>query len=92
MDYKNYADIIGASAKGGQDALSAGLTAAGTKANARDIKRQSFADFINGILRNKFALNRVNTEYQDEMTDTRSNAIQQMARGFAEALNMGGRR
>jgi hypothetical protein len=66
----DWAEILKGGAQGASSALQGAAQYANTKEEAREAKRRTLA----------------NQDYQDEMNDFQSQALQQVARGFVDAL------
>jgi hypothetical protein len=53
---------------------------------AKEAKRRTLANLMNQAMRQNAGLFRTGQEYGDEMNDFQSQALQQIARGFVNAL------
>lgn len=83
---KDWAQIISAAGEG----ASSGLQSAGINANsrreAREAKRRTMANLLSNALKRKQGLFRAGQEHSDDMNDIQSQAMQQTAKGFVNAL------
>lgn len=84
-------DIIQGAAQGAGSGMTAAAANSGSVAESREAKRRTLANIFNKAMKRRMALGKVKQEYGDEMNDYQSQAMQQVARGFAEALQGSGR-
>lgn len=78
--------IIQGASQGAGSALQSVAANANSKKEAKEAKRRTLANLLNTALRRDRALFRMGQEHSDEMNDYQSQAMQQVARGFVEAL------
>ena len=65
---------------------------ANTKEEAKEAKRRTLSNLLNQSMKRNRGLFRTGQEHQDEMNDFQSQALQQVARGFVDALSGSTRR
>lgn len=82
----NYGDIIKSGAQGASSAISGANKAAATKRQAKEVKRQTFANLLNRALRRQFGLSKARNEYSDDMNDYQMRALQELASGFTDSF------
>lgn len=58
-----------------------------SKQEAKEAKRRTLANLMNSAMKRNQGLFKVGQEYGDEMNDFQSQAMQQVARGFVDALH-----
>lgn len=83
---KDWAQIIAASGQGAASGLQGMSANASSKQEAKEAKRRTLANLVNSSLkrnRNRFKMGQ---EHMDDMNDFQSQAMQQVARGFVDAL------
>lgn len=82
------ATLISGISQGASSAFSrpSAMPLSNNKKEAKESKRRIKANLLNQSIENSTALNRANRQYQDEMRDFQSQAMQQVARGFVDAL------
>jgi hypothetical protein len=83
---QDWATIISAAGQGAGTAMQGNAANISSKEEAKEAKRRTFANLLNQALKRKQGLFRVGQEHSDEMNDFQSQAIQQVARGFVNAL------
>ena len=59
---------------------------ANSKREAKEAKRRTLANLLNSSLKRNQNLFRMGQEHSDDMNDFQSQAVQQVARGFVDAL------
>jgi len=84
---ENWADIISGGAKGAGSAMEGATALAQSKKEAKEAKRRTLANLLNQSMNRNQKMFRVGQEYGDEMNDFQSHAMQEVARGFVEALH-----
>ena len=82
----DWAQIISGAGQGVGSAMQGATANATSKKEAKEAKRRTLANLLNQALKRNQGLFRVGQEHSDEMKDYQSQAMQQMARGFVEAM------
>jgi hypothetical protein len=82
----DWAQIISAAGQGAGAGAQSAAQHATSKKEAREAKRRTLANLLNQALARNQNLFRVGQEYSGEMADTQSQNLQNMARGFVNAL------
>jgi len=82
----DWAQIISGAGQGVGSAMQGATANANNKMEAKEAKRRTLANLLNQALKRNQGLFRVGQEHTDEMKDFQSQAMQQMARGFVEAM------
>lgn len=83
----DWAQILSAGAQGAGTAMQGASAYATNKREAKEAKRRTLGNLLNNALRRNQGLYRSGQEHSDDMNDFQSQALQQVARGFVEALN-----
>jgi hypothetical protein len=83
---KDWASIISGAGEGAGAAMQSAASYANSKQEAKEAKRRTLANLLNSALKRNQALFRAGHEHSDEMNDYQSQALQQVARGFVNAL------
>jgi hypothetical protein len=83
----DWASILASAGQGAGSALQSATANASSRAEAKEAKRRTLANLLNGSLKRSQGLFRAGQEHSDELSDYQSQAMQQMARGFVEAMN-----
>ena len=83
---QNWANIISAGGQGASSGLQGMSANANSKREAKEAKRRTLANLLNSSLKRNQNLFRMVQEHSDDMNDFQSQAIQQVARGFVDAL------
>lgn len=83
---QDFATLIQGAGQGAGSAMGGIAQNASSKAEAKEAKRRTLANLLNQALKRNQNLFRVGQEHADEMNDFQSQAMQQVARGFVEAL------
>lgn len=83
---KDWAEIISGAGQGAGQAMQGATAYATSKKEAKEAKRRTLANLLNSALKRNQNLFMAGNEYQDEMKDFQSQALQQVARGFVDAL------
>jgi hypothetical protein len=81
-----WANIISGAGQGAGSAFQGSSQLANSKEESKETKRRTLANLMNQAMKRNRGLFRVGQDYQDEMSDFQTNALQQVARGFVEAL------
>lgn len=76
---QNWSTVVSGAAEG----TSAGIK---SKRDANEARRRTLSNLMNQAMRQNAGLFKVGQEYGDEMNDFQSQALQQIARGFVNAL------
>ena len=82
----DWAQIISSTGQGVGSAMQGATQNANNKLEAKEAKRRTLANLLNQALKRNQGLFRVGQEHSDEMKDFQTQAMQQMARGFVEAM------
>lgn len=82
----DWAQIITGAGQGAGSAMQGAASYANSKAEAKEAKRRTLANLMNQALKRNQGLHRVGQEHGDDMSDFRSQAMQQVARGFVDAM------
>lgn len=83
---QDWSQIISGAGQGASSAMQGMAGAASSKQEAKESKRRTLANLLNQALKRNQSLFRLGQEHSDEMNDFQSQAMQQVARGFVEAL------
>ena len=82
----DWANIISGAGQGATQAMQGATAYATSKKEAKEAKRRTLANLLNNSLKRNQGLFRAGQEHADDMNDFQSQAMQQVARGFVEAL------
>lgn len=82
----DWSTIISGAGEGAGRAMQGAAQYANTKEEAKEAKRRTLANLLNQAMKRNRALFKTGQEYSDEMNDTQTQALQQVARGFVQAL------
>lgn len=82
----DWSQIISGAGQGAGSAMQGATEYANNKLEAKEAKRRTLANLLNQALKRNQGLFRVGQEHSDEMKDYQSQAMQQMAKGFVEAM------
>lgn len=82
----DWGEIIKGAGSGAGSAMQGAAQYANSKEEAKEAKRRTIANMMNQAMKRNRGLFRTGQEYGDEMNDFQSQALQQVARGFVEAL------
>lgn len=82
----DWATVISGAGQGVGSALQGATANATSRAEAKEAKRRTLANLLNKALKRNQGLYRVGQEHADEMNDFQTQAMQQVARGFVEAM------
>ena len=83
---QDWSTVLSGISKGAESGMQGATAYAQTKKEAREAKRRTLANLMNQAMRRNAGLFRGGQEYGDEMNDFQSQALQQIARGFVNAL------
>ena len=84
---QDWASIISGAGQGASSAMQGMAGNASSKQEAKEAKRRTLSNLLNQALKRNQGLFRVGQEHADDLNDYQSQAMQQVARGFVEALN-----
>lgn len=84
---QDWSSIISGAGHGANSAMQGLAAASASKLESHEAKRRTLANLLKNALKRNQALGRVGQEYGDEMNDYQSQALQQVARGFVDALH-----
>lgn len=82
----NWATLIASVGQGIEKGMAGGDKIIASKKEAKEAKRRTLADMLNRAMKRDLAMYRTGQEYQDETRDYQSQAMQQVAKGFVDAL------
>lgn len=82
----DWSTIISGAGQGAGSAIQGAAAYANSKAEAKEAKRRTLANLLNQALKRNQGLHRVGQEHADEMNDFQTQAMQQVARGFVDAM------
>lgn len=83
---KDWSQIISGAGQGAGSAMQGATQNATSKMEAKEAKRRTLANLFNQAQKRKNAMFRMGQEHSDEMSDFQSQAMQQVAKGFVDAL------
>lgn len=83
---EGWSNIISGAGQGAGAAMQGASAYATNKREAKEAKRRTLANLLNSALKRNQGLFRTGQEHADDMNDYQSQALQQVARGFVEAL------
>ena len=83
---QNWTSVLSGVSKGAESGLQGQRAYVQNKNDAREAKRRTLANLMNQAMRRNANLFTAGQEYGDEMNDFQSQALQQIARGFVNAL------
>lgn len=83
---EDWTAIIGSAGEGTKSAFEGAAGRANSKIEAKEAKRKTLSNLLNGALKRNQGLFRVGQEHANDMNDFQSQALQQIARGFVNAL------
>jgi hypothetical protein len=83
---QDWATILGGTEKGASSAMQGANAIANSKVEAKEAKRRTLANLFNQARKRSQGLERVGREHSGDINDFQSQAMQQVARGFVEAL------
>ena len=91
-DADSWGSRYGDYAKAGSTAISEGSKIYSNAKSAKEQKRRNLARIMQSAMNRNQDLSNADQEYQNEMSDFQSQAMQQVARGFVSALQGSSRR
>jgi hypothetical protein len=83
---QDWSSIISGGGQGASSAMQGATAYANSKKEAKEAKRRTLANLMNQAMKRNQGLFRLGQEHSDDMNDFQSQAMQQVARGFVEAL------
>lgn len=83
----DWAEILKGVSEGAGSSMQGAAQYATTKAEAKEAKRRTLSNLLNQSLKRNRGLFRAGQEHQDEMNEYQTHALQQVARGFVDALS-----
>lgn len=83
---EDWASILSNAGQGATNALKGAGAYAQNKLEAKEAKRRTLANLMNKATRRNQGLLQLHQQYGGEMNDTSNQALQQIARGFVEAM------
>jgi hypothetical protein len=83
---RDWSQIIAQGAKGATSGMQGNAQNVNSRREAKEAKRRTLANMLNKSLRRNQDLFKAQQNYGGEMTDLKSQAMQQLAKGYAEAL------
>lgn len=83
---EDWSRIISGAAQGASSGMQSAAANAGSKKEAKEAKRRTLANLMSQAMKKNQGLFRVGQEHADDLNDFQSQALQQVARGFANAL------
>jgi len=82
----DWSQIIAAGGQGAASGMQGMAANANSKQEAKEAKRRTLANLMNSAMKRNRNLFMMGQEHSDDMNDFQSQAMQQVARGFVEAL------
>lgn len=83
---QNWADIIDILSQTAGGAAKGIAQGARSKRETREAKRQTYADLFKNALKRDFGLFKMGQDYSDDVSDLNTDALQSVARGFADTF------
>ena len=83
---QDWAQVISGAGQGAGSAMQSNAANAGSRVEAKEAKRRTLANLLNQALKRNQGLFRMGQDHSDDMNDFQSQAMQQVARGFADSL------
>ena len=83
----DWSQIISGAGEGASSAIRGQAALTGSKVEKKEAKRRTLANLLNQAMQRRRNLFKSGQDYGDEMSDYQSQALQQVAKGFVEALN-----
>ena len=83
---QDWSQIISGAGQGTGSAMQGASAYATSKREAKEAKRRTLSNLLNSALKRDKNLFRMGQEHADEMNEYQSNALQQVAKGFVDAL------
>lgn len=81
-----WGSFLKAVGEGADSAMQGASTYGAAKREAKEKKRQTLAELLKKALQRDLAMYRADVGHQDEMSAMQGDAMQQVARGFADSL------
>ncbi len=85
-DPKDWGQIISGIGSGVNTAMQSNAGLANSKREAKQTKKKTLANMLSQAMKRKQDFSRAGQEYSDDMADHQSQSLQQIARGFVDAL------
>ena len=82
----DWANVISGAGQGASSAMQGASAYATSKKEAKEAKRRTLANLMNQAMKRNTSLFRMGQEHQDDLNDYQSQAMQQVAKGFVDAL------
>lgn len=82
----DYSKVLSSATEGAGSAMKGAAQFANTKSEAKEAKRRTLAKLMQNSMKRNRNLFKTGQEYNDDLNDTQSQSLQQVARGFVEAL------
>lgn len=86
MTSPDWSSIVSSGASGAGDVLDYSTNVSLAKKKAKENKRRTLASLLSNALKRDQSLFRMGQEYEDEINDYKSQALQKVARGFVDAF------
>jgi hypothetical protein len=83
---QDWSQIISGAGQGAASAMQGATAYATSKKEAKEAKRRTLANLFNQAIRRNQGLFRIGQEHTNDINDYQSQAMQQVARGFVDAL------
>lgn len=84
---QDWAQIISGAGEGAGSTMKGASAYATNQRESKEAKRRTLANMLNSALKRNQGIYRMGQEHDDEMNDYRTQALQQVARGFIESLS-----
>jgi len=81
-----WATVIQGAGQGASEGFKSAGQGAATKAEAKELKRRTYAELLKNALKRDLAMYRADTGHQNDMSSMQGDALQQVARGFVDSL------
>lgn len=82
-NWKDIIDILSSTAGGAARGIA---QSSRSKKELKEAKRQTYADLLKNAMRRNMNQFKSETDYRDEMSDLNTEALQSLARGFADTF------
>lgn len=86
---QDWARIIEGVGQGAQSAMQGTAQHAGSRKEAREAKRRTLANMLSQQMKRRQGMSRAGSEYTNELNDYQTQAMQNVAKGFADAISGG---
>lgn len=83
---QDWSKVISGMGQGASAGMQSTAASAASRAEAKEAKRRTLANLLSQALKRKQGLFRVGQDHADDMSDFKSQAMQQMAQGFVGSL------